>query len=372
MSEDFLQLREQIADLDRSLLELLERRFELAAAVGRLKAEREQPVVVHEVEQRVLSRAREAAELCGASPEVMEAIFAAVIRGSVERQHRVGVQMKAKGGARILVIGAAGGMGGWLRRFLASIGHRTEEVDTAWAGLSPAAGRFPKLAAVPDLGAYDAIFVAVPLQTTGEVLDQLAADPPGVPVFELTSIKTPLREPLLRLRRAGTDAIAIHPMFGPDKNLYEPLTIAHAVLEDEAAERQKITELLAHPYLNLVSVMFAHHDRLMGWLLGLSHLTGMLFADALTRSGLDPAELASVASVSFDRQVATARSVLAADNHALYYAIQRLNPFRGEVYAALTAALEEISGAVERNDGEAFAAALSRAAAQLPDLGNSS
>ena len=83
MSTEMAGLREEIAELDRALLELLERRFELAADVGRIKAEQGRPIVVVEVEQRVLGRAREAAELCGASPEVMEAIFAAIIRGSV-------------------------------------------------------------------------------------------------------------------------------------------------------------------------------------------------------------------------------------------------------------------------------------------------
>ncbi len=82
------ELREEIAWLDGGLLELLEHRFRLASRVGELKARAGQPVVVRQVEQRVLGRARDAAELCGVSPEVMEAIFAAIIRGSVEREDR--------------------------------------------------------------------------------------------------------------------------------------------------------------------------------------------------------------------------------------------------------------------------------------------
>ena len=64
MSKEMTALREEIAKLDRELLELLKSRFQLAAKVGRIKAERGQPVVVPEVEERVLERAREAAELC--------------------------------------------------------------------------------------------------------------------------------------------------------------------------------------------------------------------------------------------------------------------------------------------------------------------
>ena len=346
-------------------MDLLKRRFRLAATVGRLKAERGQPVAVPEVEQRVLLRAREAAELCGTSPEVMESIFAAIIRGSVERQHRVGVELRARGGAHVLVLGAAGAMGGWLRRFLEGIGHSVEGVDVAWAGSPPAKGRYASLEDVRDIGAFDAVFVSVPLETTGEVLTALAADAPSAPVFEIASIKSHLKEPLEALRRAGTPAISLHPMFGPGKSPYEPLTVVHAVAEDEAAERAIVLELLAHPYLDLVSLPFAHHDRVMGWLLGLAHLTGLLFADALSRSGLDPVEFERAASTTFSRQVATARSVLEEDPE-LYFTIQRLNPYRGEVYAALTAALGELTGAVERDDPETFAGVVAHAATVLP------
>ncbi len=360
-------LREEIADLDRALVELLEHRFRLAARVGELKAAAQEPVVVRQVEQRVLGRARDAASLCGVSGEVMEAIFAAIIRGSVERQHRVGVRMGSRGGARVLVVGAGGSMGGWLRGFLEGIGHETHGVDTAWRGLPAETGRFHSLEAVPELEAYDAVIVSVALEKTPDVLDELGRRKPSVPVLEIASIKSHLEAPLRRLVDEGVEALSIHPMFGPSKNPYEPLTVVHAVLGNEAAERERILTLLRHPYLDLVSMPFERHDRLMGWLLGLAHLTWMVFAEALGRSGLDPAELGRSASTTFRRQVETARSVLLHDP-GLYFAIQRLNPHRGAVYAAFTSALGELTGAVEREDREGFREALERAGGVL-DMG---
>lgn len=365
MSNEIAKLRDEIADLDKSLVALLERRFELAEQVGVIKASGGQPVVVREVEQRVLSRARDAARFCGVSPEVMESIFAAIIRGSVERQHRIGVEAGARGGGTMLILGGGGVMGGWLRRFLEGIGHETEGVDPSWSGMPAVKGRYRTLDDVPDLEAYDAIFVAAPLDATAQVLDGLVERRITCPVIEIASVKSQLKTSLTALQNTGTPVLCLHPMFGPGKNPLEPLTVVHAVFDDEAVERSLILKYMAHPYLNLVSLPFAHHDRLMGWLLGLAHLNGILFADALSRSGLEPFEFERAASTTFSRQVSTALSVLEEDPN-LYFAIQRLNPYRGEVYAALTAALGELTGAVERNDSEAFTRALQRSANNLP------
>ncbi|HBL28902.1 MAG TPA: prephenate dehydrogenase/arogenate dehydrogenase family protein, partial [Acidobacteria bacterium] len=59
------------------------------------------------------------------------------------------------------------------------------------------------------------------------------------------------------------------------------------------------------------------HDRLMGWLLGLAHLSNILFGATLTRSGIDPAELHDCASTTFKRQTTTALYVLG-ENPDLY------------------------------------------------------
>ena len=365
MHDEIGALRDRIAELDRALLELLGERFRLAARVGELKAEAGRPVVVREVEQRVLGRARDAAELCGVTPEVMEAIFGAIIRGSVERQHRVGVAREARGGGRILIAGAGGAMGGWLRRFLEGIGHTVEGVDPAWDALPEGEGRHAALDEIPDLDGFDAIVVSVSLDRMPAVLEELARRAPRATVVEIASVKDHLKPAFATLRAAGVSAISIHPMFGPSKNPYEPLTVIHAVWENEGAERARILELFQHPYLDLVSLPFDLHDRLAGWLLGLSHLTGMVFARALERSGLDAAILERVASTSFKRQSATSRSVLDG-NPDLYFTIQRLNPHRGEVYAALHTAIGELTAAVERDDREGFREILAGAAGMLP------
>jgi chorismate mutase/prephenate dehydrogenase len=345
-------LRDAIADVDRSLLELLRRRMDLAAEVGRFKADSGAPVVVRDIEDRVLTRARQHAEACGISEEVMESVFQAIIRGSVERQYRVGIARREQRGERVLIVGGAGGMGSWFRGFLELAGHSVDIEDPALASLPASPGRFARLDDL-DLDAYAAILVTVPLGRVPHVLQEVIERAPRGLVIEVASIKDHLEAPLARARELGVRALALHPMFGPGKSYYEPLTFVLAAQGEPAGERAALAPLLSHPYTKLVTVPFPHHDRLMGWLLGLAHLTNIVFGAALTRSGIDPAELHACASTTFNRQTATALSVLSEDPD-LYLDIQHLNPHRHEVYAAAREALDQIDVLVSGREREGF------------------
>lgn len=359
-AEQLTELRESIAEVDRSLLELLHRRMNLAAEVGRLKAGQGQPIVVPEVHHRVLTRARQHAEACGVSPEVMEAIYKAVMRGSIERQHRVGLELKPSAGSRILILGGAGDMGRWFQNFTRLLGHRIDVADPAMAPLPPQAGRYGSLAEVPDLDAYDAIVVSVPLNRTAAVLEELVDLAPRGLIIEIASIKDTLAPALTRAREAGLAVSSLHPMFGPRKSPYESLTFVLAYADDPQEEKLRIEDWIRHPYTHLVPVPFDHHDRLMGWLLGFAHLSGMLFGCALTRSGLGAEELKACASTSYIRQTLAALHVLGEDPD-LYFDIQNLNPHRGEVYKAARQALGELVESVEDGDRERFRTVLSEA-----------
>jgi chorismate mutase/prephenate dehydrogenase len=358
--EELFRLREAIAEVDRTLLELLRRRMDLAGDVGTIKAATGAPVVVRDAEDRVLTRARQHAEACGVSEDVMEEIFHAIMRGSVERQHRVGVAARVKRGGRVLVLGGAGAMGGWLRPFLSLVGHRVDAVDPAWASISRAEGRFASLTQVNDVDAYDFIIVSVPLAATPSALEALVERRPASVIVEIASIKSHLASAFEQARQRGVRVSALHPMFGPGKSPYEPLTFVLACQEEPEIERRRLEPLLRHPYTHLITIPFAHHDRLMGWLLGLAHLTGMLFGSALTRSGLDPVELQACASTTFMRQASTAQSVLSEDP-ALYLDIQRLNPHRDEVYRATRETLDELLDLVTAGDVEGFRTTLTGA-----------
>jgi len=353
-------LRDSLADIDRALLELLRRRMDLAAEVGRIKAEAGLEVVVRDVEDRVLTRARQQAEACGVSPEVMEGVFKAILQGSVERQYRVGIAMRQKRGERMLIVGGAGGMGSWFRSFFALAGHEVDIVDPAMAGVPAVPGLFSKLADVEDLDRYAAIVVSAPLNRTPEVLSEVVERRPRGAVIEVTSIKSHLVPTLERARELGVRVHALHPMFGPAKSFYETLTFVLAAQGDLQEERAQVEELIRHPFTHLVVVPFPQHDRLMGWLLGLAHLSNLLFGAAVTHSGIDPDDLHNCASATFSRHAANALLVLSS-NPDLYLDIQTLNPHRHEVYAAVHEALAAVERLVAEHDREGFQELMSAA-----------
>jgi chorismate mutase/prephenate dehydrogenase len=102
-----------------------------------------------------------------------------------------------------------------------------------------------------------------------------------------------------------------------------------------------------------VEMSLADHDRLMGYVLGLSHALNITFFTALAGSHEMADRLAQASSTTFDRQFAIARGV-ASENPHLYYEIQHLNAHGAEALAALESALAKVLATIRAGDEAAF------------------
>ena len=76
------------------------------------------------------------------------------------------------------------------------------------------------------------------------------------------------------------------------------------------------------------------HDRLIAYVLGLSHALNIAFFTALAESGEAAPRLARMSSTTFDAQLDVATRV-AGENPDLYYEIQSLNDYGEESLQAL-------------------------------------
>ena len=142
--------------------------------------------------------------------------------------------------------------------------------------------------------------VAAPLGATNAILSELAQRRPAGVIFDVGSLKTPLRAGLEALRAAGLRVTSIHPMFGPSTEL---LSGRHVVFVDlgqgDALERARA--LFAPTMVEQVVMSLDEHDRLIAYVLGLSHAVNIAFFTALASSGERAPRLVQMSSTTLMR-----------------------------------------------------------------------
>jgi chorismate mutase/prephenate dehydrogenase len=348
-------LRTRLDVLDRQLLEIVAERQALGAQIDAVKRTTGQSTRDFGREREVLLRARTDARELGVPPALAETLLHSLIRGSLTTQEQARVAAQGAGtGRSALVIGGRGKMGRWMADFLASQGFRLTIADPA--GAVPG---YEWLADWRESGLDDdLIVVATPLRTANEILIALAERRPRGLVFDLGSLKTPLRTGLAALREAGCSVTSIHPMFGPDTEL---LSGRHVIFVDlgESAALDQARGLFTSTMAELVVMELEEHDRLIAFVLGLSHALNIAFFTALAESGEAAPRLARMSSTTFDAQLDVASRV-ASENPDLYFEIQSLNAFGEEPLVALRAAVERLYRTVHDGDAGGFIAMMRR------------
>lgn len=356
------ELREQLTRLDLELLERAALRQRLSEAIARAKRATGHPTRDYQREREVLLNARAAAARLGLPPALAESLLRLLIRSSLATQEQSQVAAHGQGaGRRALVIGGSGKMGRWFAEFLDSQGYEVEIADPAGAQ----AGFAHRADWQAGELAQDLIVVATPLGITAAILEQLARHrPPGL-VFDIGSLKTPLQSGLEALAAAGVKVSSLHPMFGPDTDLLSGRHVIHVDVgrADAVAEAQA---LFASTMAEQVVTTLDDHDRLIAYVLGLSHAVNIAFFSALAGSGEAAPRLARLSSTTFDAQLAVAEGV-AGESPALYFEIQALNPYGAESLAALAASVAQLQALVAGQDAAGFARLMRHGQAYLED-----
>jgi chorismate mutase/prephenate dehydrogenase len=364
-------IRERLSALDRQLLEIAAERQRLSGEVARIKRATGYPTRDYARERDVLLRAADQGAGLGLPPGLADGLMRLLIRASLTTQEQAQWAAQSTGtGKRALVIGGHGKLGAWFAEFLASQGYAVTVADPSHAPRHTAhAHQFARVdhwedacatGAGPD---HDLIVVATPLSITAEVLQALALRPPTGLVFDLGSLKTPLRAGLQALVAAGCRVTSLHPMFGPDTEL---LSGRHLVFIDlgHAEALAEARALFAVTMVEQRVMSLDDHDRVMAFVLGLSHAVNIAFFTALARSGETAPRLAELSSTTFDSQLEVAKRV-AAEDPALYYEIQAANAYGAQSLAALAEAVEALRASVATADLASFTALMDDGRAYL-------
>jgi len=346
---DLEDLRARLSELDRKILDAVAERQAVVEQIGAVKRDSGKATRDFAREKQVLDTARVSADDLGIPPAVAEALMELLIRSSLTKQERARVKAEGQGrGKRALVIGGAGNMGLWFVDFLDSQGFDVTVADP----VGPVEG-FPHVDdwSRTDDG-FDVTVVAAPIGTSAGILDEIAATGRHGLIFDIGSLKSPLEGALRRLAASGARVTSMHPMFGPDTELLSGrhvLFLEVGVPEATAEARQLFASTMAQQ----IEMDLEHHDRLIAYVLGLSHALNIAFFTALAKSGEKVPRLAELSSTTFDAQLDVANRV-ADESPQLYFEIQAENPHNLATLRELADAVGEIIRLVESGDEAGF------------------
>lgn len=352
--EELKTLRQRVRELDQQILGLAAERQKTAQAIGQIKLSLGMPIKDFAVEKTVLENSRKICQHLGLYEDLGAELIAALIKYSVIAQdeyHRRQSMLKAGHQKKILIIGGLGRMGLWQANFFASFGHRVSLFDTktdgALSSVYPVAKDLTQ-----EVSEADVIVLATPLDVSAKVLDDLVALQPKGLVFDLCSLKSPLRKSIKEAADQGLRITSVHPMFGPNVDTLSGrnIIICHVASDQATAET---FDLYAGGTANLVSLTLEEHDLLMGYVLGVSHLINLVFARVMSRGQIPFATLKKVASTTFNAQLQVTLPVIA-ENKELYYLIQAANEFTPQMLGFMQEALGSYQKAIVSQDYGAF------------------
>lgn len=346
---DLEKLRSQLSAIDQQILELVATRQRLSGEIGAFKQASGRPTRDFAREKEVLGRARSLAASLGISPGLAEALLSLLIRSSLANQEQARVRAEGQGsGKPALVIGGSGKMGRWFTEFLHSQGFSVTVADPI--GPLPGFRHVVDWRDTPD--EFAVTVVSAPITQTGSILRDLGVRQRSGLIFDIASLKSPFIAELQDLCRQGLHVTSVHPMFGPDTDL---LSGRHVLFLDSgcAEATTEAFQLFASTMAARIRMDLAEHDRLIAYVLGLSHAVNIAFFTVLADSGETVPKLADISSTTFDAQLEIAGRV-ALENPNMYFAIQAENPFGLPALLELQRVVNRIADVVRSGDEPSF------------------
>lgn len=353
--KDLEQLRQEIGQVDREIVELMARRLRLAEEVGQWKLRQNLPVKNYQVEKRVIARNRGFAEASGCLPGLAEDVSKLLIEYAVATQDENLSRAKRNPGKEeesILIVGGFGRMGLWLAHFFDSFNHHVCLYDTQSTDNPSRFERASDLMAAAKKATI--IVLATPIVNTAELLDSLSGITAQTLIFDICSLKSPLLSSIDKAKSHKLSICSIHPMFGPSIQLLAGQNILICDCGVPGATK-RARQLFENTTANIIEMPVTDHDEYVGNVLGLSHLSNLIFAHALSQSGLEYAALTRIGSTTFNAQKAVSEQVVN-ENQDLYYEIQAENAVTGKIVERLKHSIEQFSKAIHGQKRDQFKA----------------
>jgi len=350
-------LRSEIDRIDRELVHLISRRRDVAREIGLTK--RKDGVKLRDAarERKVVDKmAALAASLGGDKRLAKEAARLLIAEAVTVQKEKSALPLE---GTTALVVGGAGNMGGWACRFLSNRGAKVK----VWDPRGRRSGYSNVKTLAPTVSGSDITVIASPLGLASQELKLVLDEAPKGLVLDICSVKSHISGQLRLAAAGGLQVASVHPMFGPRAASPRGLNVVVCDCGCREATAQA-KQLFADAGANVAELYLEEHDRMMSYILGLSHLTALLFGTTLASSGKSTSELRDIQGTSFARLADIAKEV-SVESRRVYHDIQSLNPHTREMVEAAERALQGLKEAALDAEHDRFISSMESARRQM-------
>lgn len=340
MNNPLIPIRTQIDQLDKQLIQLLSKRLELVAEVGKIKLEHGLPLYAPDREAAMIAARREEAEKQGIPADLIEDVLRRVMRESYISENRHGFKATNPDIQKIVVVGGRGKLGGLFARYFARSGYQVDVL-----------GGQDWMNAETILAGADVVIVCVPIDKTLQVIEQLQPYlTENMILADLTSVKA---QPLAKMLEVHQGAVVgLHPMFGPDIASMAKQVVA--CCHGRFAERyQWLLDQIRLWGAKIEQIDAAEHDHSMTYIQALRHFSTFAYGLHLSRQPVKLSQLLALSSPIYRLELAMIGRLFAQDG-GLYADIIADKPENLSVIEALQQSFTESLAFFKNSDKQGF------------------
>jgi prephenate dehydrogenase len=206
-------------------------------------------------------------------------------------------------------------MGSWFAAFLKKNGYEVKVCDrNRRAAQKLARERGLQLARnLNEAASAELIILATPTRVTKNLLERVSRlSRPKSLIVEISSVKTPLRRAIVKLRREAVPILSIHPMFGPGAKSIAGRTVITVSVPRNHVAKQFLSTLRRRG-ARLIPCELNDHDKLASTILALPHFMNIVLVNTLTSLSTDPNRLLALAGTTFKLQLLLAEAIFQED-----------------------------------------------------------
>jgi chorismate mutase/prephenate dehydrogenase len=275
-------LRDQIDEVDRSLVTLLAKRLRLVAEVGEVKSRFGLPIYAPERETAMLASRRDEALAMGVPPDLIEDVLRRVMRESYSSENDKGFKKLCPHLRPVVIVGGRGQMGRLFEKLLTLSGYQVRIFEQ---------DDWPRAQTL--LADAGMVIVSVPIHLTVDVIERLPPLPDDCILLDVASIKNAPLQAMLAAHPGPV--LGLHPMFGPDSGSLAKQVVVYCDGRQPEAY-QWLLEQIQVWGARLHRSSAVEHDQNMSFIQALRHFATFAYGLHLSEENIELEQLLALSS----------------------------------------------------------------------------